>query len=128
MPFSPAFAGLALAAGFPAGDIPPGVRLMRVSLADGQPAPGDPSAIWEAFKPGTEPTGYDYRVVDGMTRFRPGGAPAPQGEEPVDPNAMMPPAWSVDPSADSGDPALLPGVIPPPPRKRPTLTGTGETY
>ncbi len=108
--------------------IPPGVRLMRVSLADGQPAPGDPSAIWEAFKPGTEPTGYDYRVVDGMTRFRPGGAPAPQGEEPVDPNAMMPPAWSVDPSADSGDPALLPGVIPPPPRKRPTLTGTGETY
>jgi len=110
--------------------IPPGLRLMRVNLADGMPAPGDPSAIWEVFKPGTEPTGYDYYVVDGMTRFAPGGRPAPGAEEPVDPNAMMPPAWSVDPSADAGDPTLPSGVIPPPPRpsRRPTLTGTGETY
>ncbi|TWT00693.1 penicillin-binding protein 1A [Reyranella sp. CPCC 100927] len=107
--------------------IPPGLRLMRVNLADGMPAPGDPSAIWEVFKPGTEPTGYDYRVVDGMSRFVPGGGPG--SDEPVDPNAGMPPAWSIDPSADGGDPTLPPGTIPPPPRPgRPTLTGTGETY
>jgi penicillin-binding protein 1A len=39
---------------------PPGLRLVRVSAATGQPAgPGDPGAIWEAFLPGTEP-GVDH--------------------------------------------------------------------
>ncbi len=37
--------------------IPPGIRLVRVNPATGLVAhPGDRSAIWEAFKPGTEPT------------------------------------------------------------------------
>src|SRR6185503_10743724 len=36
--------------------IPPGVRLVRVDAHSGQPVgPGDSHAIFEAFKPGTEP-------------------------------------------------------------------------
>jgi penicillin-binding protein 1A len=45
--------------------IPPGIRLVRVNAATGQPArPGDKTVIYEAFKPGTEPTG-DSVVVNG---------------------------------------------------------------
>jgi penicillin-binding protein 1A len=97
--------------------IPPGLRLMRVSLHDGLPAPGDPSAIWEAFKPGTEPSfgGYGY-VVDGEVPFVPGGGPKPPGEEVIDPNAMP----SAGPSSDP--------LRPPTRAQRPILTGTGETY
>jgi penicillin-binding protein 1A len=96
--------------------IPPGVRLIRVSPADGLPAPGDPSAIWEAFKPGTEPTG-DYHVVDGSVPFGMRGR-----EDLVNPNPL--------PTTTTGDdPTAQPGIIPPPARGgRPTLTGTGETY
>jgi penicillin-binding protein 1A len=37
--------------------VPPGIRLMRVNVATGQRASGgDPGAILEAFKPGTDPT------------------------------------------------------------------------
>jgi penicillin-binding protein 1A len=40
--------------------VPPGLRLVRVSAATGQPASaGEPDAIWEAFLPGTEP-GVDH--------------------------------------------------------------------
>ncbi len=40
--------------------VPPGLRLVRVDAASGQPAgSGDPGAIWEAFLPGTEP-GVDH--------------------------------------------------------------------
>ena len=36
--------------------VPSGLRLVRVNAASGRLAePGDPKAIWEAFKPGTEP-------------------------------------------------------------------------
>jgi len=45
--------------------IPPGVRLVRVNPANGQMAEGgERNTIWEAFKPGTEPTPSD-QVVDG---------------------------------------------------------------
>jgi penicillin-binding protein 1A len=48
------------AAGF---RIPPGIRMARVELGSGKLAePGDTKAIWEAFKPGTEPSD---EVVDG---------------------------------------------------------------
>ena len=37
--------------------IPPGIRLVRVDATTGQLArPGDKNVIYEAFKPGTEPT------------------------------------------------------------------------
>jgi penicillin-binding protein 1A len=99
--------------------IPPGLRLVRVNPADGTPASGEPSAIWEAYKPGTEPgAGGEQIVIDGETRF--GGRTR---EDLVDPNAS-----ATGPSAGD-DPLLAPGAAPPPPRTpRPTLTGTGETY
>jgi penicillin-binding protein 1A len=49
--------------------IPDGIRMVRVDLTSGQPAaPGDPRAILEAFKPGTEPTG-NATVLDGSGDF-----------------------------------------------------------
>jgi penicillin-binding protein 1A len=46
---------------------PPGIRLVRVRLSDGQPAgPGEPS-VMEAFKSGTEPTGEATPVLAGPT-------------------------------------------------------------
>ncbi|WP_119678120.1 penicillin-binding protein 1A [Indioceanicola profundi] len=45
--------------------MPPGLRLVRVDAETGRPArPGDRGAIWEAFIPGTEPTGGEG-VLDG---------------------------------------------------------------
>jgi penicillin-binding protein 1A len=55
---------------------PDGIRMVRVDLQTGQPAPpGDPRAILEAFKPGTEPTG-DSGVLDGSGNFSQLGAGA----------------------------------------------------
>ena len=66
--------------------VPPGIRMVQVNVATGMPSPGDPSAIWEAFKPGTEPTQYGP-VLDGgvggtgidEAAGTPGGRPAGQG-------------------------------------------------
>ncbi|MBS0518875.1 MAG: penicillin-binding protein 1A [Proteobacteria bacterium] len=50
--------------------IPPGLRIVRVNHDTGQPTfPGDPQAIDEAFKPGTEPTGDSQQVLDGSAAF-----------------------------------------------------------
>ena len=35
--------------------IPPGLKMYRVSTATGLPAGGGQGAVWEAYKPGTEP-------------------------------------------------------------------------
>ncbi len=52
--------------------IPEGVRLVRVAAATGLPAvPGDESVILEAFRPGTEPSGENGRVLDGLDSFGP---------------------------------------------------------
>jgi penicillin-binding protein 1A len=86
--------------------IPPGLRIVRVNHDSGQPAyPGDPQAIDEAFKPGTEPgSGYN----DGTS-----------AASPLDGSA---PFSGIDPSAAS---TAEPGGRP---TRRTTLTGTGETY
>ena len=81
--------------------IPPGLRIVRVNHDSGQPTyPGDPQAIDEAFKPGTEPgSGYESgQVLDGSAPF--------SGMDPA-----------AGPSADGGRQM-----------RRTTLTGTGETY
>ena len=80
--------------------IPPGLRIVRVNHDSGQPtSPGDPQAIDEAFKPGTEPGGEnDATQLGGLLG---GGA---TGDEPAIP----------------GGPVSA--------RPRSTLTGTGETY
>jgi penicillin-binding protein 1A len=60
LPVAQAFFGAALPGQeVPPFRIPPGVSLVRVDRATGQPAFGGGNAIWEAFRPGTEPgTGY----------------------------------------------------------------------
>jgi penicillin-binding protein 1A len=55
--------------------IPPGVRLVRVDPQSGQPAaPGSPRAIFEAFKPGTEPGSGNNNYVGTGTTTAPGAA------------------------------------------------------
>jgi penicillin-binding protein 1A len=62
--------------------IPPGIRLVRVNAATGQPArPGDRTVIYEAFKPGTEPNG-DSVVVSGEGVSEPGGGAPTTGALP----------------------------------------------
>ena len=62
--------------------IPPGLRLVRVNAETGQPArPGDRRIIFEAYRPGTEPTDGTQPVLDTGT---PGTAPGMGGiREPV---------------------------------------------
>ena len=51
--------------------VPPGIRLVRVNYKTGQrPQPGDTGlAIWEAFRPGTEPNGQPMQVVVGKSDY-----------------------------------------------------------
>ena len=86
--------------------IPPGLRIVRVNHDSGQPSyPGDPQAIDEAFKPGTEPgSGYNDSTPSA----------------PLDGSA---PFSGMDPNAQSTS-----GVPGAPATRRTTLTGTGETY
>jgi penicillin-binding protein 1A len=72
--------------------IPPGIRLVRVNPKTGQLArSGDKNFIYEAFKPGTEPTGEPGVVVSGvsgdgqaLTVANPSGAgPADQQTAPA---------------------------------------------
>jgi penicillin-binding protein 1A len=80
--------------------IPPGLRIVKVNHDSGLPAyPGDPNAIDEAFKPGTEPNEY------GAQGPNTAGASAASGDAAWDPNAA---------SGGGG--------------RRPALSGTGETY
>jgi penicillin-binding protein 1A len=45
--------------------VPSGIRLVRVNAATGRPAQsGESGIIYEAFKPGTVPTGGEIEVLD----------------------------------------------------------------
>src|SRR5215469_2229985 len=58
--------------------IPPGIRLVRVSLSSGQRAqPGDTNVILEAFKPGTEPNGDNNQVLMGVGASASGAGDTP---------------------------------------------------
>lgn len=46
---------------------PPGIRLVKVRLSDGQPAGPNEPGVMEAFKVGTEPTGEKEEVLVGET-------------------------------------------------------------
>jgi penicillin-binding protein 1A len=87
--------------------MPPGIRLVRVDAATGQLAePGQRNAIWEAFKPGTEPQPGEHFVLDGS---------------------------DVASGAGSGGGFLQPpGSVPPPGQgsgsREPASTGTGGLY
>jgi penicillin-binding protein 1A len=88
--------------------IPSGVRLVRVDAETGKPArPGDRKVIWEAFKPGTEPSLGDGMVVSGIGASEE-DAPAP---------ATMP----------AGSPLGGIGIAPARPAA-PPASGTGGLY
>ena len=81
--------------------IPPGIRMVRVNAATGQPAkPGDKPVIYEAFKPGTEPTGDEPVPVIGAVTDpdseAPGDAPSVSvaGGSPAAPGTPGVPATS----------------------------------
>ena len=98
--------------------IPPGIRMARVNLDNGKLADGsDGRTIWEAFKPGTEPSD---QIVDG-------------GDEAQTISGDMTPAYV--PAADYGTgdappPGPQPGVPPVPGaivNQRPTTPSTTST-
>lgn len=71
--------------------VPPGLRLVRVDPETGRPAAtGNRKAIWEAFVPGTEPTG-DQSVLDGGDQGA-GFLPASQIGRPDAQRPQQPPA------------------------------------
>jgi penicillin-binding protein 1A len=81
--------------------IPPGVRLVRVNRDTGKPAsPGDRKVIWEAFKPGTEPSFNDGMVVSGIgasdDETMPAATPtgSPLGGVSIAPSTPAPPPAS----------------------------------
>ena len=63
--------------------IPPGIQLIRVNRKTGfRAGPGDPDAILEAFKPGTQPPGFYQNPAQQAAPSVPGffsGRPAPGG-------------------------------------------------
>ena len=78
----------------------PGIRLVRVNATTGRLAePGDKNVIFEAFKPGSEPTGDEPEVILGESPQY-GGSPD---------SALVPD------SGDAGGVSALPTGAPPPP-------------
>jgi penicillin-binding protein 1A len=82
--------------------IPPGIRLARVNPTTGKLAePGERNVIWEAFKPGAEPSD---QVIDGG-----------EGMEAVAPDDAAP-ALPYTATSNYGSGVLVPpGSVPPPP-------------
>jgi penicillin-binding protein 1A len=87
--------------------MPPGIRLVRVDAATGQLAePGQRNAIWEAFKPGTEPQPGEAFVLDGSD-IASGAGPG---------GGFLQPPGSVPPPGQGGG------------QPEPASTGTGGLY
>jgi len=105
--------------------VPRGIRLVRVNATTGRLAEsGDKTVIFEAFKPGTEPSGDEPPVVIGDTSQwggSPDGALEPVGGKDAGGEAALttaPPGETITPL-----PALRP-----PPRHTSPAAGTGGLY
>ncbi|HUH84557.1 MAG TPA: penicillin-binding protein 1A [Stellaceae bacterium] len=104
--------------------IPPGIELVRINAETGQLAqPGDKKIIYEAFKPGTEPTGEGPTMTAGT---------AVNGDD-EDAASMAPATPAVDGSGAPGAVDTTGGGVPATPatstapRTAPS-TGTGGLY
>jgi penicillin-binding protein 1A len=95
--------------------IPPGLRLYRVSAATGLPVSGSEPAIFEAYKPGTEPGKTAKILTDAHSAED--SAPAASGADTGDNAAgeTMPDAPAEPGLAGSEAEAAPPGGPPPPP-------------
>ena len=83
--------------------IPPGVRMVRVNPATGQPDFAASNGIWEAFIPGNEPGDSDF-VLSGAAlaaRLNERGESVTEGAAAVDPNAS--PADTASDEDSEGD-------------------------
>ena len=114
--------------------IPPGIELVRVNATTGQLArPGDKTVIYEAFKPGTEPTGQSQVVVSGASTLTDDEDAASLGESPGDGNGpdATPAGAPAAAAAPGGAPATLtptPTTTSEPPLRTVPGTGTGGLY
>jgi penicillin-binding protein 1A len=101
--------------------IPPGVRLVRVNPATGQLAEGERNAIWEAFKPGTEPTPND-QVVDGDGIDANSIGDPQQSEVPADDQPLRNVGQPQEPTMAGALPPPMPGGVPPVPTSASPMT------
>jgi membrane carboxypeptidase/penicillin-binding protein len=110
---------------------PPGIKLVRVNHKTGLPAaPGDKTAILEAFKPGEEPAGSvaenigdDSGQATTADDFNTGAAPAPDAAA----DAGAPQSAGLAPAPVA--PVRRQRVAPPPPPPSNALTaGPGGLY
>jgi penicillin-binding protein 1A len=104
--------------------IPPGIRLVRVDAATGQlPRPGDRNVIYEAFKPGTEPTSEGPAVA---------GAAISDDEDAASIGPVNAAAAAEDAAAANTPPGTAPVPVSPANSLNPTRTvpasGTGGLY
>ncbi len=95
--------------------VPPGLRMVRVNRETGKLANiGDPKAIFEAFKPGTEPGADDPDNPDPLLGDLPQGyslAPVPGSEGGgADPAAVAPTGETPQPPPPPQAPANLGGI------------------
>lgn len=113
--------------------IPPGIRQVQINAETGARArPGDKRVIWEAYKPGTEPTDKSYILSDGgivpVGGFhRATALPADGTDTEVENNDTVgepaSPAETSMPDPNSYGPAM-----PPPPPAASDMSGTGGLY
>ena len=104
--------------------IPPGIRMVRVNASTGQLArPGDKPLIYEAFKPGTEPTGEEPVPVIGSVSEQ---DPEAAGDVPPVSVAGGAPAAPGTPVPSAPSPAATPA--PRPPARSTPAGGTGGLY
>src|SRR5215472_6913673 len=111
--------------------VPPGIRLVRVNAVTGRLAePGDKSVIFEAFKPGTEPTGDEPEVIMGDVQQYGGSPDGALGPDSGDTGASgvsaLPPGPPPPPGATI-TPLPIPGQRAMPTRTAPAA-GTGGLY
>jgi len=111
--------------------VPPGIRLVRVNATTGQLArSGDRPVIFEAFKPGTEPTGDEPPVVVGDVT--PADSDEPMSAGPGDSGESTPLSAATAPALPSlppgpTPPSSTPAAAPAPARTAPA-GGTGGLY
>ena len=105
--------------------IPPGLHLVRVDLATGLPAhAGDKNVIFEAFKPGTEPTGESVAPAVAHGPISDDEDAASVGGPTDEPTAD-----SGTPVADAPDGPVEPATAPAPlPQRSTPASGTGGLY
>lgn len=103
--------------------VPDGLRYVRVDPVTGREVEaGTPGAIWEGFKPGTEPSVMPQAVVDGSAGTNPAAPGSPAGDE-----AVADPTLEGEVAPDGSSMSVSPAQPAPRPAA-PATEGTGGLY